>query len=362
MAKAELRIDFERGNRVFHPGENVRVEVVVSVDAPCRCDALTLTHQWRTHGKGNEDSGDSAETTLFKGEWEAKGEYRYPFEFTAARGPVTYHGHHINVDWYVNVRADIPWAIDPKAEEDFLLDWADFNGETHGGLAHAEPKTGTGTSLDAEAGSDSLQAPHSKAIMIIGLILVVVPWLISWFSFGLNRVLHDFPFDNPASLLGLLMPVLVPALMSYYGFQLLYRGFRNKAAEHKLGPTHFSIDATELRRGETLNPSFVFSPNEDLHVTAITLRLSATERAVSGSGTNKSTHSRLVYEHVQPFAEDELVTKDSSWSRTMEVTVPADAPPSFASSSNRVQWEAELIVDLPRWPDWVRRQPLRILP
>ena len=115
-------------------------------------------------------------------------------------------------------------------------------------------------------------------------------------------------------------------------------------------------------RGETLNPSFVFSPNEDLHVTAITLRLSATERAVSGSGTNKSTHSRLVYEHVQPFAEDELVTKDSSWSRTMEVTVPADAPPSFASSSNRVQWEAELIVDLPRWPDWVRRQPLRILP
>jgi len=356
MAKADLRIDFERANRVFQPGDTVRGQVVVSVDAPCRCDGLTFAYQWRTHGKGNEDAGEITVATLFQGQWAEGDEYGYPFEFTAPRGPVTYHGHHINVDWYVNVRADIPWALDPKIEEDFLLERGDFTEEI------GQPLMGVASSLAAGTGADGLQPARSNLPLVIGLILLVVPWLVSWFAFDLGRVFYDFSFDSVPRVIGLLIPVLVPAVISFWGGKLVYRSWQNKAAERKLGPAHFSIEAADIHRGETLNASFAFSPNEDVRVSAITLRLCATERAVSGSGTNTSTHSHRVYEQSYALLEDEHVAKDSAWSRTVELTVPSDAPPSFGAGSNRLQWEAELVVDLPRWPDWVRRQPLRVLP
>ncbi|MCP4500914.1 MAG: hypothetical protein GY822_13215 [Deltaproteobacteria bacterium] len=40
-------------------------------------------------------------------------------------GPLTYRGELLNVDWFLKARADIPWALDPKAELVFVVQRAE---------------------------------------------------------------------------------------------------------------------------------------------------------------------------------------------------------------------------------------------
>ena len=122
MAKCDLAIEFERSDRRYRPGETVSGKVTVQVNAKVQCNGLTVKRLWHTHGKGNYAEGsDSVEEVVFSGEWWPGETHAYPFAFEVPAAPVSYHGEVLNVDHYVAARADIPWAIDPKAEEDFLL-------------------------------------------------------------------------------------------------------------------------------------------------------------------------------------------------------------------------------------------------
>ena len=129
MSKCELEIVFDNDKREYHVGDTVKGKVNVKVNASCQCDKLTLDHQWRTHGRGNRAQGRVDSENLFSGQWDTPGTYAYPFELILPAGPLTYRGHHINVDWYLNARADIPWAIDPKAEEEVILTRGEYKGD-----------------------------------------------------------------------------------------------------------------------------------------------------------------------------------------------------------------------------------------
>ena len=113
-------LDASHGSRSYVGGEVVRGEVVVRVEKETTCKSLMIEVGWSTHGRGNRASDDVFEENLFIGSWQP-GEYRYPFEATLPHGPYTYHGHYLNVDWYAEARADVPWAFDPKDEVDFEL-------------------------------------------------------------------------------------------------------------------------------------------------------------------------------------------------------------------------------------------------
>jgi hypothetical protein len=92
------------------------------VDESCKCDGLEITFGWQTHGRGNRNEGPVETTRLGPFEWQAGAAERYPFEFKLPNGPVSYHGTLVNVDWYLRARADVPWAIDPKGEQEVLLE------------------------------------------------------------------------------------------------------------------------------------------------------------------------------------------------------------------------------------------------
>jgi hypothetical protein len=102
---------------MVRPGELIRGQVQVDVDSDCRCDGLSIQVFWRTHGRGDGDEGKGETIQLFQGLWSAEEESAYAFEFEAPKEPATYHGHLINVDWYVVASADIPWGIDPRSRE-----------------------------------------------------------------------------------------------------------------------------------------------------------------------------------------------------------------------------------------------------
>ena len=98
MSKCDLSIELTDGKRTYQIGEIVRGAVHVAVDADCSCDKLTLTHQWQTHGRGNRARGEENKQVLFEGQWRAGESASYPFEFEVPAGPLTFHGHLLNVD------------------------------------------------------------------------------------------------------------------------------------------------------------------------------------------------------------------------------------------------------------------------
>src|SRR5689334_7308514 len=122
MSKCELIIQTEKDGPDCTPGEVIRGRVRATLgEHPVKCRALTLRHEWRTHGRGNQRSGTSASVTLFEGDWAAGERQEYPFELKVPNGPATYHGHFLNVDHYLVAEADVPWSFDPKAELELLL-------------------------------------------------------------------------------------------------------------------------------------------------------------------------------------------------------------------------------------------------
>ncbi|MCP4220745.1 MAG: mechanosensitive ion channel, partial [bacterium] len=121
MSKCDLKVVFDRADRVYHPGETISGNVEVEVNKDVKCNALKIEMRWQTHGKGNTDFEIMAETEEPEMEWNAGSMLRFPFRFKAPKMPLTYHGHFLNIDHYIRATADIPWAIDPKTSEEFIL-------------------------------------------------------------------------------------------------------------------------------------------------------------------------------------------------------------------------------------------------
>ena len=115
-----MEIVLEDEDRTYCGGDVVRGEVVVQVEKATTCKSLKVSVGWSTHGRGNRASADVMASDLFAGDW-TPGEYRYAFEATLPHGPYTYNGHYLNVGWYVEARADVPWALDPKDEVEIEL-------------------------------------------------------------------------------------------------------------------------------------------------------------------------------------------------------------------------------------------------
>ena len=57
MSKCDLRIEFDRKDRRYSGGETVTGRVYIRVNESVKSNGITLTHQWRTHGRGNVTSG-----------------------------------------------------------------------------------------------------------------------------------------------------------------------------------------------------------------------------------------------------------------------------------------------------------------
>ena len=78
------------------------------------------TH-WTTHGRGNIDIGSEDSVIIYQGDWRAGHRATYAFEVPISEWPPTYHGHHLNIEHFVEARANIPWAFDPKASQPFQM-------------------------------------------------------------------------------------------------------------------------------------------------------------------------------------------------------------------------------------------------
>jgi hypothetical protein len=319
MSKCDLAIQFDRADRTYLPGEEVTGTVRVQVNQDVRCDELLLETFWQTHGRGNSDTGPKQSVALYRGDWVAGTSHQYPFRFTAPDGPPTYHGHYLNIDQYVSIRVDIPWAIDPKRKEDYLLL---PRTRPFGNLPRTTSKPGVGGFI-ASAG-----VPVGVGLIVLGMFCL-------------------FPFGF----------ILIPA-----GLIILFFSLRKVLAEKRIGKVLLAWGATQVAPGSSVPVRMTFTPRKTSRLNGITAKLTATEKCTSGSGTNRTTHTHRVYERTVALINECDVVAHQPVQAEVKIPIPDTEAYSFAASDNELVWQVEVRIDIPLWPDWVEKKILTIRP
>ncbi|MEP3478358.1 MAG: hypothetical protein ABJZ55_03835 [Fuerstiella sp.] len=324
MSKCDIRIQFDAADRTVRGGSNVTGRVYISVNEDIRCKKIALTYFWKVHGRGNTHKSKIESLILSEGTMLMSGEeLEFSFEFQADCWPVTQHGHHINVDHYVHVGVDVPWAFDPKLEEDFIV----VPGDRPSDLPESR-----GELADLSQGAGQLS----------GLAKV--------FVFGILGVL--------AVMLSVFLVVLLPVL-AVVG---LLVWFWKKAVEGRVGNVELTVPHVILTPGENWKVRLRFTPKKSFSINGITVRLKAVESATSGSGTNATTYNHTVFEETYGILPAGRLEAMQPIDEEMTIAIPTNAAYSLKQPSNVVSWDVVARIDIPRFPDWKKATKLQLLP
>lgn len=381
MARCDLTIHLEDERETYRPGETVRGTVEVACDGEVHCAGLTAELRWRTHGRGSSAHGERRSQILFEGDWRAGQHTRYPFAFELPAGPFTYHGHYLNVAWEVRTRADVPWALDPKDSREIALEpHAEEEGEAgvepDWGAAVATPSLlpgelqeeieartpGSPTDEDAATavGASSGGTKWLGNALGIGCLLAFALPLLGLLVAAVYHVLAfargEIPLEQG---LGWIVGGVVAFLLLFGGaFKLL----RKLLARKKLGEVVYEVEPRLVRAGEPVRVKVFCQLQAETELLAAVAKIRAQERVVRGSGTNKTTYRKVVYEQEAEIALARKLGRGLPFQAEGTLTLPEDAPPSFEARRNRLRWTVTLRLDIARWPDWTEERVILVHP
>ncbi len=320
MAKCDLTIELEDPDRAYQGGDRVRGTIIVRTDKKVHCSNLELTLGWETHGRGNIARATPIQQSVYRGEWQP-GEHRYAFDLETAGWPPTYHGHYLNVDHYVRARAKIPWAFDPKTEIPIrVIPTGDPNA-----IPPAEPN------------QMSNVIGFLVAALLVGTLI----------GFSVAFVFNPF------------------VLAIFGGLALVGSGYWfcfKWLPKWKLGQVNFHVDQQQLAAGEALTGNLSIQPRGNLAINQISMTLSAQERCVSGSGSNRRTHRHILFEITEMIATTSTVAAGKPAAYPFHLQLPDNAAPTLMLNDNQLLWSLQATVDIPRWPDWKEKKSVTVVP
>lgn len=324
MSKCDIRIQFDAENRMVRGGAKVTGRVFIAVNEDIRCKKITLRYHWKIHGRGNTHREKKSPMILSEGTMLMNGEeLEFPFEFEADLWPVTFHGHYINVDHYVHVGVDVPWAFDPKREEDFIV---------LPGKRPSELPESRGELADLTKGAGQLSGA------------------VKWLVYGILGVV------------GLMFSVFLIVLLPVFLLAGAAFWFWKKAVEGRVGDVDLTVPHVILTPGEDWKIRLKFTPKKSFQINGISIRLKAVEAATSGSGTNATTYTHSAFDQtfeILPAGRLEAMRPIDE-----EIVIPVPSKPvySLEKPSNRILWDAVARIDIPRFPDWKKTTKLQMLP
>lgn len=316
----DLIIELEQPDRARRPGEVVRGTVHVRPGAGETSRGLHVRRCWKTHGRGNRDTGDAQELTLHEGPIPDGGPGTFPFEFDVPARPVTYRGRLLNVDHYVEAWLDLPMALDAKTEVEFGVVPGEDAAPPPADLLERSEKAG-------KVGVSGCGALVGIAMLFIGFALL---------PFGLI-------------LIAVAAVLIIPPV-------------RRTLAEKKLGRITATLHPEVVAPGGEVAVRVAVEPDRDRSVNQVHAIVRCREICVSGRGTDRTTHREEL--ESLPLTLQGPSSLRMGQRTTFEGTfqVPADAGHTFVSSNNNVVWDVEVHVDIPSWPDWRERVPLVVWP
>lgn len=325
MAKCDLSIELDDPKRVYTGGEKITGTLHVLVDADVKCKGLEISCGWRTHGRGNVASGTAETATLFSGEWTAGQRESYRFELTVSDWPPSYHGSYINVDHYVDARAKIPWAFDPKASAEFMM-----------------------RPLDGPDSGAPSQATELGGCIGTGLVVLVIGMLLMGFGiFATVLVMNPF--------FGMIVgAILIPIMAVIAGKTLLPKWL--------LGNVEAELLTPQVSPGGRVRARMAFQPRRRVTLNSISAELNGAEVCVSGSGSNRKTHRNAFFHDRHELEGATTLQAGDRKEFNLDFPIPDDVPYSFDLSDNNLNWTIDLRVDIPRWPDWTQSLKLLVCP
>ncbi len=311
MAKCNLSLEIANPKEQYVPGDTVDVIVHVDTTDSVQCKDLALELGWRTHGTGNRDIGTALTQTLFAGQWSPGEDESYRAQVTipelSAGFPATYHGRHINVDWHLQARADIPWAIDPKAEARIFVspNTQDVPDYEYPGIWPTEP----------------VKLAGNSGCLVALMIFTTVGGTVALFY-------H---------------PLVAVACYVVAAIALAFV-LKEKALRERIGEVGFGVSPDRPAIGGELHGFVQISPPGRLDMESVTMTLTGTEVAVSGSGTQQSTHRHVTFTQSATQAEHHTIESGDLLELDFPFQVPVDQPPSFKADNNRVEWALSMEV------------------
>lgn len=325
MAKCDLSIELDHPERVYGGGETITGTLHVLADADVKCKGLEITSGWRTHGRGNVARGTAETATLFVGEWTAGQKEDYRFELEVADWPPSYHGDYINVDHYIDARAKIPWAFDPKASEEFMM----------------RPINGPDPVLAQTAATVGGCVGYGLVILVIGMLVI---------GFGVLLVtLIVNPFAGMIA-----AAVIVPIVGFFVARKLLPKWL--------LGNVESELITAHVTPGGRIRARLAFQPKRPVTLNSVTAELTGAEVCISGSGSNRTTHRNAFFNDRHELLGATTLQTGDRKEFNLDFPIPPDVPYSFDLADNNLNWTIELRVDIPRWPDWTQSLKLQVLP
>lgn len=325
MAKCDLSIELDHPERVYAGGEKITGTLHVLADANVKCKGLEITSGWKTHGRGNIARETSETVTVFEGEWTAGQKESYRFELEVADWPPSYHGSYINVDHYIDARAKIPWAFDPKASKEFTM----------------RPITGPNPDIAAQANVVGGCIGGALAIVVVSIMLLAFGMVI--FAFVSNVFL------------GLIALVFIVPI---FGFFIAKKWL----PKWLLGDVESELITPVVAPGGRVQARLAFQPRRQFTLNSITAELTGSEVCVSGSGSNRTTHSKTFFNDVHVLLDATTLQAGDRKVFDLDFQIPDDVPYSFDLDDNDLNWTIELRVDIPRWPDWTESMKIQVHP
>lgn len=350
MSKCELDVHLDKADRTYAPGERIRGHVTVTADAAVRCNALTVALQWRTHGRGNSDSGPESKVQIFEGAWDAGAQHAYGFELIAPPGPATYHGTFVNLDHYLTARADLPWAVDPKAQTEILVVPTPGTAEYDFGPSYKPPAAELSGEGKAMALGSALTA-GCFGLPGLGIMAGGVAFGVSWLR-----------GTSTQGVVPAIVMFLFGAVFAAVGFGIAFLFQKRNVAQRRLGSPLVNVSPQTARAGDRVSVQVTLQPRRGVKLTGAKVTLRCQEKAVSGSGTNRTTHGHEVHESEAGLNAPPQLEAGQPASFSASLQLPRDAAPSFAAKDNSVRWTLTLHVGIDGWPDWEREYPITVRP
>ena len=348
MSKCDIEIQFDRSDRTYAGGDVVSGEVMVRVNQDISCNGIVLRHYWGTHGKGNKRTGTKHELQLCHSHPLLAGEdLRLPFEFQSELWPLTYRGEHINVDHYVHVSVDVPWTIDPKQAEEFVV------------VAGQRPDQFTGDRSEVvelkaiekekeKSGflhADIDPGPIGTAIgyvLLLGIVLV--------FLAGIAFVLFKIHF--------LLVPfVVITGLITG-----LICWIRKTAISGRLGEVTIKTPIVVVGPGEHWPCEISFTPKKTFQINEVSARLLVEEVATAGGGKHKKIHRHTLLDEKTIFVPEEQLIAGEPFSKQFQLPLSDTEAWSLDVDDNKIEWTVDVRIDIPRFPDWSHKTTLQMIP
>ncbi len=325
MSKCTLRIEFQQPQREVRGGDSVSGTAHVTVSEDTNCKEVRIEYYWKTHGRGDVDRGAVGSQQLMSARRLTAGEYfKMPFSFIAPCDPLSYHGRMLNVDHYVKLIVDIPWATNITVEEEFLL------------LPGRKPDY-----LPAQRNQVALERPASPQSLgwlgRVGIGLLVLVFGVAMFMMAM---------------------VIIPFVMVGGAAFLLHRYLVNS----RVGDVTLRLPHLLVGPEEPFPVEMSFTPKWNLAIDGVFVKIQAQEHCETGTGTDKRTYRETIFEQQVALLDAQTLTAGELVKLSQIAMLPPSKAYSFKAADNQVKWTAEVRISIPRWPDWVETVTLQMVP